>query len=414
VIARWRACARAARAARRAAQLVLVTAAALGGLGRGGPPAARADTDADLARAAIVFARDGALLRADGRGRGEVELARLPQRGALRALRTDAAATVLLADLGGRWWWMPLDGSSRALAPLACGEGPAQLAADGVCVLCRSPQQPDASIMLNLRTGRSAPLAVPAPGARLIGALPSRRLVWADRGVWAAPPSRLDQRAQVAPEAPLRGLLPSPDGARAVGVYAVPPSSGGAGAAAPPRAVEILMTFALDGVGARRKGIRGGVPVEWSADSQWVLVQSGGSACLMRALGGQYKCWRGYTAVSVSPDGAYALVLGPERRPEAASPAAGGRDRNRAAARTPAPRARPAARPAPANLEDDEPEIDDADDGADGPPADDVPVPPPAGPLALYRATLAGPYTMPPALILPRVDGAAVWLPAAP
>jgi hypothetical protein len=85
----------------------------------------------------IIFARGGSLYRTDTRGRGETEIAKLPAKATVRALRTDAAGKVLLVDLGGQWSWMPLDGTA-ALADLPCTEGPAQLAEDGACVLCKA------------------------------------------------------------------------------------------------------------------------------------------------------------------------------------------------------------------------------------------------------------------------------------
>ena len=42
---------------------------------------------------------------------------------------------------------------------------------------------------------------------------------------------------------------------------------------------------------------------------------------------------------------------------------------------------------------------------------DDVEVPPPSGPLALYRAELAGAFSQAPVRIVSVVDGAAVWIP---
>ena len=123
--------------------------------------------------------------------------------------------------------------------------------------------------------------------------------MWADQAIWAAPPGNPAQKTRLAPEAPPRGFPPSPDGARAGGVYADVPGAGPPGLKGKPG--ELMMGFALDGVGARRKGIRAGIAVEWSHDNQWVLIQDGGSACIMRAIGGQYKCWRGYTAASIAP-----------------------------------------------------------------------------------------------------------------
>jgi len=362
--------------------------------------AAPARADDEFANTTIVYARGAALYKADARGKGEVELVAIPPKVVVRALRTDAAATVLVADLGGKWSWMPLDGSAKALVELPCGDGPAQLATDGACVLCRSAKQPDQSIIVNLKTGKETPVAIPAPGARLVGSGADRRLVWADKAIWSAPPGNPVRKQQVAPEAPLRSLLPSPDGARAVGVYTDVPQPGAPGGKAPP--AELLMGFALDGVGARRKGIRAGVPLEWSHDGQWVLVQDGGAACITRAIGGQYKCWRGYTAASIAPDGSYALLLGAAKADKAKAPAP----------RTPAPKAPPkkgppSPAPAPAPEEPENPGVAPA-------PIDDVAIAPPTGPLSLYRAKLDGPYTEAPALIVKSVDGAAVWVPSKP
>jgi hypothetical protein len=357
---------------------------------------APAHADDELASTTIVYARGTALYKSDARGKNEAELAAIPPKTAVRALRTDAAATVLIADLGGKWSWMPLDGSTKTLAELPCADGPAQLATDGACVLCRSAKQPDQSIIVNLRTGKQTPVAIPAPGARLVGGGPDRRLVWADKAIWSAKPATPAQKTQVAPEAPLRSLLPSPDGARAVGVYLDAPQPGSPGARTAP--AELLMGFALDGVGARRKGIRAGVPLEWSHDGQWVLVQDRSSACIMRAIGGQYKCWRGYTAASIAPDGSYALLLGAVKQDK---PKPGAKQ----APAAPAPKAAPAPASSP-----EEPE--NPDGGGPAPlPVDDVAIPPPAGPLSLYRAKLDGPYTEAPALLVKLVDGAAVWVP---
>jgi hypothetical protein len=110
-----------------------------------------------------------------------------------------------------------------------------------------------------------------------------------------------------------------------------------------------------------------------------VIVQDGASACLMRATGGEYKCWKGYTAASIAETGKFALVLG---------------NRDGSKKQTPAK----------------VPEAEDTDSGAVAP--TDVYVAPPTGPLALYRVRLEGsPYTESPVLVTKIVDGAAVWVP---
>jgi hypothetical protein len=146
-----------------------------------------------------------------------------------------------------------------------------------------------------------------------------------------------------------------------------------------------LFGFALDGTAAKRRLIREGVVIDWSWDSHWLLVQDGVKACIARATGGQFKCWKGYTAISLSPDGAWALVLGPR------SAAAGSDDS-----------------PTPSDSGESP-----AGEGGEGEheDSDDVLVTLPSGPLSLFRAKLNGPYTERPALVETILDGAAVWLP---
>jgi len=338
-------------------------------------PASAAPPDDPLQHVTIIYARGGSLYKSDARGKNEVEVATLPAKATVRALRTDAGGRILLVDLAGKWSWLPLDGNAKTLSDLPCADGPAQLAEDAACVLCRSVTAAGQSIIVNLATGKQTPIAIPAPGTRIAGTGKDRKLVWADTGgIWTAPPGAPQQKKLVAPQAPVRHFSPSPDGLRAVGIYQDDVYVGG------PRKkqqADVLEGFQLDGQGVRRKGIRNGVPVEWSHDNEYVLVQDGGKACLMRAIGGQYKCWRGYTGVSIAPDGSYALMLG-------------GRDK----------KAEP-----PKKKDSGDPESED------GVAEDDVPVPPPTGPMSLYRAELNGPYTAAPALIARVVDGAAVWVP---
>jgi hypothetical protein len=216
---------------------------------------------------------------------------------------------------------------------------------------------------------------VPGASAHLTQAGGQRSLVWSDSGAVRAAPITDRKRVRVvAPEAPLRGLVVAPDGIRAVGVYLAPP----VGQPKVEAAREQLMGFPLDGSTARRRLLRDGVVVDWSWDSAWLLIQDGGKACIARAVGGEYKCWKGYTAVSISRDGAWGLVLGPR------DGVAGGDDA------------------APARVEerggDDLGEVDDSK------------VALPTGPLSLYRVWLPGTYTERPAAAEREVDGAAVWL----
>jgi len=345
----------------------------------------------------IVFARGTALLKADPRGKTETTIATLPAKAAVRALRTDAAGKILLADVGGTWSWMPLDGSTKTLTDLPCDAGPAQLGEDGLCVLCRAKE--GRSIIVNLKTGKVTPVDVPA-GGRIAGVGADRKLVWADKtAVWTASPADPKTKKQVAKQSPLRGFLPSPDGTHAVGVYSSELYEGKRGSKNT-RPAELLMVFALDGEGARRKTIQSGVPVEWSHDGGWVLVQDRSSACIMFAAGGEYKCWRGYTAASIAPDGKYALLLG-------------NRDKHSDKPKKKKKKGKKGKKEKEAPPEEEEAsgEPVDAEHGPEDVAADEVPVELPKGPLSLYRAELSGPYALSPRLVEKLVDGAAVWIP---
>ena len=386
------------------------------------PSAARADAD-EFDGASVIFARGASLYRVDPRGRGETEIAQLPARTTVRALRSDARGTVLLADLAGAWAWMPLDGSTRSLTDLPCGDGPAVLADDGSAVLCRSPRQPRQSILVELGAAASRVIAldVPPGAVRLVGSGAERKLVWADQtGVWTAPAADPRRKTRAALDVPLRGFLPSPDGTRAIAVFTDQVFAD----LHHRRSAEVLMTLQLDGQGARRKAIRDGVPVEWSHDGDWLLIQDGASTCIMRASGGQYKCWRGLTAASLSADGRWALALGNrDGSRQIAARSAKSAKSGKSAARPAPPATRP---PPPVPSDADPPQPDDKPwdhldepfdepEAGDPPPVlDDVSVVLPGGPLALYRLRLEGAFTDRPTLLVKVIDGAAVWVPGSP
>jgi hypothetical protein len=279
---------------------------------------AHADDDDDYDGGMVLFARDGALWETDPDGEGPaIELARLPDGAAasdVRMIRTDPAGRTVILDVAGAWWWLRPDEATVALAKLDCADAPARLTADGSCVVCAD--EDGQVMMIGLDTGKVARKPVPAAGARVVETEGTRELIWADAdGVWAAPVTQVRKasaRRELAPEPPLRGFLPAPDGSRAVGVYMgevyqkrkekVP--------------AEVFGSFALDGKAARRQLFRDAEVIDWSWDSEWVLVQEQEKACVARATGGQYKCWKKYTAVSLSPDGKWALLLGKRKKGE--------------------------------------------------------------------------------------------------
>jgi hypothetical protein len=355
--------------------------------------AAPAIANDEFGGAYVIFARGESLYRTDPKGKAESEIAKLPVKAHVRALRTDEAGKILLANIGGKWSWMPLDGKTSTLTELPCADGPAHLATDGSCVLCRGATA-TSSLIINFATNKSITIPIPTTGARIVGSPPERKLVWGDgTGVWSSPPNDPRKKTLVAPTAPLRGFLPNPAGTRAVGVYSdvihdTPKTT---------KPAELLMTFALDGQGARRKTVKAGVVADWSYNNEWLLVQDRTSACIVHAAGGQYKCWKGYTAASISNDGKWALILG--SRDKAAPPKKASK------------KSKKSDKKKKADPEDEPSNESENRDGAEDEVTDDVEVPLPTGNLSLYRAQLDGAYTTSPAKIISVLDGAAVWIP---
>ena len=235
----------------------------------------------------LAYLRDGAIWRAALATPEKAEkLAELAVAGALvRRLSAAADGSALLVDLGGNAAWLDLAGG-RAAAPvfLPCSAG--RLAPDGGRVLCGA-RRSRGSVAYRMRPQLgSAALERESPERTALAA--GDRLVTEKDGALRA------EDKVVAPHAPLDRLLVSPDGARAVGRY-----RDGDG--------EALFGFRLDGRAARRKLITG-TPVAWSGDSAWLAVDGEEAACVLRAVGGEYKCWDGFRALAISADGGLALL----------------------------------------------------------------------------------------------------------
>jgi hypothetical protein len=354
---------------------------------------ARAGVDDGLAQVRVVFAREGALWVTDAKGKTKaVAVATLPAGTAatdVHMIPTSAAGDRVLVDIGGTWFWTALaaDGGVATLTELPCGAGTARLSARGASVLCAAPD--GRARMVRLSDARVFDRDAPAANASLVVRGDVRSLAWVDNSghVTVAPvvqPSPTPP-AIVAPEAPVRGFLAAPDGSRGVGVYRAKPFKP---KDAPER--DELFGFALDGVAAKRRLIRDGVVIDWSWDSHWLLVQDGDKACIARATGGQFKCWKGFTAMSIAPDGAYALVLGPRSGAAGAVPEDKEKEKEKESGGE-------GGGEGEGGAEEEEAAAGEASAL-------------PKGPLSLYRARLSGPYTERPALVETVVDGAAVWL----
>lgn len=344
----------------------------------------------------VLFARGTSLWATDPKGKLKaVEVVTLPAgRSAadVRVIRTNAAGDRLVVDVGGTWFWaaMPADAASVAsMTELPCAPGATRLSAKGASVLCAGPD--GRARLVRLADGKVFERDAHAASAALVVRGEVRSMVWIDAEgrVVVAPVVDPAKTEVLAPVAPVRGFLAAPDGSRGVGVYRARPLEP---KDAPER--DELFGFALDGTAARRRLIRDGVVLDWSWDSRWLLVQDGNKACIARATGGQFKCWKGYTAVSIAPDGAYALVLGPRRgaagvveEKESGDGGGGGAAGGEGGGES-------------------------EGGGEEGPAVEgEVAAALPRGALSLYRAKLNGPYTETPALVETVVDGAAVWLP---
>lgn len=254
----------------------------------------------------LVFARGEALWRVPvnaGRAGGKraVQLAPLPsEAGALTGLIASPRGNAVVATFERGVSWLALNQASPRLRPLACVP-PAFFSRDGRLACAGA----DGRLALYASLRRTA-RAVPLPGARLAGFAADGRLLLADeRGLWAVAADDPGQRTQLAPHVGARGLRVGPRGRRAAAWYA------GVGT----HPIPGLYTFALDEKATRRRLLAEAKPVAWASGGGWLAVQSEEEgACLVRVVGGQYKCWRRYRAVSISPKGAFLLMVKPEEK----------------------------------------------------------------------------------------------------
>lgn len=411
----------------------------------------------------LLYVHAGALWLAPAKAAAR-ELGPLPvEAGAVLSLFVDPGSTAALLGTERGWYWAPLVGRATLDAidaevveapalgtwkKLPCAATHATLAPDGSAVLCGT--MAGTTMLVNLTSGARLSRNVPVEHAALAGRGNELRLVWTDKdGIWASPLAasdpgstaayRLGEPRRVAAEAPQRAFAVSPSGVRAVGVYA---ASAHRGKKLETR--EFLSTFALDGKAARRKLMEDAKVRAWSADSAWALVQAGDRACVIAAAGGQYKCWRGYRAEAISPDGRFALLAGdraeehaslgkkPNGKTRSGKTASKGKATDKVADKAVA--IAPPAKPAPAvpaatasvALPDDA--IDEGGDdeepaeGSEGQPGSDEsgegettePTSSAAEPLIparhLYRATLDGAFTTQPIRVLSEHPGPAAFV----
>lgn len=248
----------------------------------------------------VLFARAGWLLSVNSKGRGLKRIARLKRKRRIAAINASSNGVVVVRDNAGAWHWVNSKARrrKRKLVRLACA-GRAHLAGNGTRIVCTG--DPKASQIYDLASGgvQSIPVALHQVDFKSAHGL---ELVVASRGkLWAFPLANYRARRRLAPHAPKSGLRVAPDGSRAVGRYRDGKH-------------DRIFTFRLDGDAKRRRLLRNATPVAWSADSRWVLAQARSLACIVRGVGGQFKCWRGYRALAIAPDGSVAILGRPDKR----------------------------------------------------------------------------------------------------
>ncbi|HUH04945.1 MAG TPA: hypothetical protein VML75_23265 [Kofleriaceae bacterium] len=247
----------------------------------------------------IVYSRNGVLhQRGAANDHGARELGPAFADGAaLDALLAAPRGAVLIAGSRGRYRQAALPSAGAALrsVPLLCWSMP-RLSADGRTVVCGS----GSGATLVAETAARRRWLVRGDGARA-GWLPAARAAVVITGDAIVAQASTGSARMLAPHAPTGTLSVSPTGDRAVGIYAA-----GSGDDEP-----ALHTFLLDGNAARRKLMSHAEPIAWSANGAWLLVQRGRDACLIRTVGGQYKCWDRYQAIAIAPAGDYALLVRP-------------------------------------------------------------------------------------------------------
>lgn len=254
----------------------------------------------------LLFVRDGGIRRIDPAAKTDsVEVVALAegQADSITAIQSSAAGDLVLVRLDQRWHWTELpaagdgDAEPARLKPIDCYRD-AELSADGNWVLCAGAD--DVAVVYRLRPGlRKIARLLPPRELHFHGPEGTGIVAYQGAGIWSIPVRGREGPQLLSPHQPTRHLLPAPSGRRAVGAYDDTPDDDST--------ETVLYTFRLNGRSIKRRLIPG-TPLVWSADSRWLLVQSDHRACIVRGVGGEFKCWDRYTAVALSPDGQHALL----------------------------------------------------------------------------------------------------------
>jgi hypothetical protein len=299
----------------------------------------------------IVYAHAGSIMALAPSGTsGATELAKLPEGEAAPVwIEANPDGTLISVQLAHGAAWL-VKGESD-LKSGAC-TGRARPAPNGACLVCAGDKS---WIMVNAAKPEIVhELPSTLREVSFLGPTPPDLAALADEGVVGFERKSADQHRLLGKPGKASHLLVSPDGSRAVAIIGDGDDSR-------------VYTFDLDGEGVPRRIGGPGTPTAWSADSAWVIVQEGtlppegggedaGEArlddrsifgvaakkppakktppktppkappkkkpaelktierapavrtCIVRATGGESKCWDGFTGLALSPDSAFVLL----------------------------------------------------------------------------------------------------------
>ncbi len=241
----------------------------------------------------IVYGKGYALWRTPARGGESVKIAELGF--AAKRLTKIVANTIrgngsiFLVSTENNHYWVATQPDQIRVIRHVC-RGHAVLSADGRCVLC---QDRNGTITLErlLPTAKKVTSKIRGDLASLLGDHTRELVVVTKNGVEAVNIAKPTQRRLVAGVAPVTDLLVAPNGKHAVAVFGESQDRGTG-----------LYVFTLSGDHVRRKLVSNAIPVVWSSDSRWLVVTRKQRGCVVRASGGQYRCFAGFRAIGLAPD----------------------------------------------------------------------------------------------------------------
>ncbi len=266
-----------------------------------GPSTAIANKATDLGT--IVYGKDFALWSSRATDERSKEPKKLAELGfaarRVTAIRSNASRRILLVSTFENHYWVDLK-SVRASTPVVryvC-RGVAAMSQDGATVVCQ--QKTGEFFVVDPVSGKKSKSAIKG---QLVGFTSSETgvVVIGENGIDSVSLTKPSKRQALWPLTPQSNLLVAPNGKRAVAVFA-----DGDGTA--------LYGFFLDGKDARRKLVTDAIPVAWSRDSEWLVLTRKKRGCVVRAAGGQYRCFDGYRAIGISPDHKSALLANGTRK----------------------------------------------------------------------------------------------------